>query len=83
VGQYRHAAYGDAIVSRKGRGLEVSFHHLTLKARHHHYDVFELTAPGWEVPLLASFSTAPSGRVTTLSAPLQDGVADIVFERVE
>jgi CubicO group peptidase (beta-lactamase class C family) len=81
VGDYSHPAYGTATVGRDRRGLALTFNGERNRLTHYHYDVFETTV-AWLEGLKVTFAVDAGGSLRSFSAPLQDGVKDIVFERV-
>jgi len=85
VGDYDHPGYGRINIARAGDELQWTYRGISAPLAHRHYDTFELPeAPERLLPdrLAISFSTDREGNITSLSAPLEPLVKDIVFTRV-
>jgi hypothetical protein len=79
TGVFRHPAYGDLRVERKGDALETAFG--AQRARpltHFHYDVFV----SGEQRTRARFLSNGDGEIDQVAIKLEPAVKDIVFERV-
>lgn len=83
VGEYHHPGYGRLTIQRKSRRWVATLNDIVGHLVHFHYDIFEFHSPRWTTPYLLSFATGDDGGVPSLSVPLEDGVADIAFARVE
>ena len=81
AGTYQHPGYGQIHVRLEKRRLVASLNDLDGYLRHFHHDTFEFHGRRWTTPMLVSFVTDVSGRAAQLSAPLQDGAANILFQR--
>ncbi len=81
AGTYRHAGYGPIRVEYADGTLSASYNGMDFKMEHYHYDVFHLTFERFDITMLVSFGTDKRGAVSTLSAPLESTLNDIVFER--
>lgn len=85
VGEYQHPAYGTVVIERSAKetDLKVSYHGFTSTAVHWHYEQ-------WKVPQNAldrlertdlAFATDWQGNISSMSAPMEPAVKDIVFVR--
>jgi CubicO group peptidase (beta-lactamase class C family) len=81
AGTYRHPGYGPIRIDVDGKQLKALYNNLELEVTHHHYDVFLMTLERFDFHMLISFGTDKRGAISTLSAPLEATLNDIVFER--
>jgi len=87
-GDFENPGYGRISVraAKKGdvNGLEMTINDLKRPLEHFHYDTFQVPANPLDSleKLKLSFRTDPEGEISSLSAPLETHVADIVFKRV-
>lgn len=82
TGNYHHPAYGDLHVSLSRGRLVSTLHDIVRPLEHFHYEEFEMISRGtWPWRKRVVFTTGPDGKVASLAASLQDGVAAIVFVR--
>jgi CubicO group peptidase (beta-lactamase class C family) len=81
AGTYRHPGYGSIRVNYDGNKLTATYNSFEVELTHYHYDVFQLTFDRFDITLLVSFGTDKRGTVSTLMAPLEATLNDIVFER--
>jgi hypothetical protein len=81
AGTYRHAGYGPIRIELEGTKLRALYNNMELKMVHYHYDVFQLSLDRFDLTMLVSFGTDKRGTVSTLMAPLEVTLNDIVFER--
>jgi len=81
AGKFKHPAYGILEVKHTNGELSASLHDLESPLKHYHYDIFEATD---DLPdkLKLSFHTNLKGKINKVSSKLQEGVKEIVFERV-
>jgi hypothetical protein len=85
VGDYDHLGYGRMNIRQVGDELQWTYRGMSAPLTHRHYDTFELPeAPERLLPdrLAISFSADREGNITSVSAPLEPLVRDIVFTRV-
>lgn len=88
AGDYEHPAYGRMTITHAEGRLHWAFRRMSELLTHRHHDTFELPdqpdAPGRLLPgrLALSFSTDRDGNITSLAAPFEPLVKDIVFTRV-
>jgi CubicO group peptidase (beta-lactamase class C family) len=90
AGPYRHAAYGDVTINRRGGKLVFRRNALILPLKHWHYDIW-MFAPHdrWGIHLPHAFDPTnplqfhvdPAGTITALSIRLDPSTAPIRFER--
>lgn len=80
VGIYQHPGYGQIQVCYEKRRLLVWLNDLDGHLAHYHYDTFESHDRRWTTPILLSFTTDGSGGISQLTALLQEGAADILFQ---
>jgi hypothetical protein len=81
VGEYEHPGYGILIVSKGEKGLIAEYNGLELKLNHYHYDIFDMEYEPFEMTFKVAFSTDVQGVISSISAPLEPSVKDIVFTR--
>jgi CubicO group peptidase (beta-lactamase class C family) len=80
AGVFRHAAYGDLHVERKGGALEAAFGGQPARQlTHFHYDVFV----SGEQQTRARFLSNGDGEIDQVAIRLEPAVNDIVFERIK
>jgi CubicO group peptidase (beta-lactamase class C family) len=85
VGDYDHPGYGRMSITSTGHELQWTYRGMSAPLAHRHYDTFELPeAPERLLPdrLAISFFTDREGNITSLSAPFEPLVKDIVFARI-
>lgn len=85
TGVYEHPAYGPVKVTLDGDNLAVKFQSgLTSIMKHSHFDVFKGTTSDFYLSAVAvRFHLSSDGVLESLSMPLESGVADISFKRIE
>ncbi|NJD03406.1 MAG: serine hydrolase [Ruminiclostridium sp.] len=80
-GEFLHQGYGKFIIKLDEKGLffedEGQNHYL----RHYHYDTFELPGDDWDASCKVTFHTDAKGVISSVSAPFEPAVKDIVFTR--
>jgi CubicO group peptidase (beta-lactamase class C family) len=83
AGRYLHPAYGEIVVELAGEQLHGRYHGMEGVLKHFQDDVFVMPIEGRQMlsELLLLFNVDTSKRVVSLSSPLQDGVAPILFTR--
>jgi CubicO group peptidase (beta-lactamase class C family) len=84
AGTYLHPAYGTVTVSAEGDHLVFKLNRLSAPLEHYHYEVF--IVPQADRVLGSQrvrFETGMSGAVDEVAVPLEDGVREIVFQRVK
>ena len=82
AGEYDHPGYGRLSITLKDGSLLVDRNARQFKLQHYHYDIFELVVKATEKNLPVTFLTGLDGSVGSVSAPMEEGVKDIVFTRV-
>jgi CubicO group peptidase (beta-lactamase class C family) len=85
VGSYEHPAYGRMTITRTGDSLHWAYRGFSGPLTHRHYETFETPRLPYELNpdgLAISFTTDRDGNVASLSAQLEQMVAEIVFTRV-
>lgn len=85
AGTYEHPAYGTVTIVENAGQLAMRRGGGATRLEHFHYDVFRPvtnadTRP-WTPRQRITFGSGSSGRVETVSIPLEPAVADIVFKR--
>jgi hypothetical protein len=80
IGEYEHPGYGLLSIRRMGMSLQMIMNNkknftLTLA----HDDTFDAREPDWDDRLKLTFIADAQGRIRSLSIPLEEAVADIVF----
>ena len=84
AGDYEHPAYGRITIAHAGGTLNWTYRGMSEPLAHRHYDTFELPeAPDRLLPdrLAISFSTDREGNISSVVAPFEPLVKDIVFTR--
>ncbi|MBF0507615.1 MAG: DUF3471 domain-containing protein, partial [Deltaproteobacteria bacterium] len=82
-GTYGHPAYGFVTVTPEGDRLKVTTGDKSTFLTHYHYDVFETAEEPPELSgLRLTFNTDPAGDIASISAPLEQGIKDIVLTRM-
>jgi Beta-lactamase/Domain of unknown function (DUF3471) len=85
TGEYEHPGYGRIAIAQDGSGLHWGYRGLSAPLTHRHYDTFELPEVSdhfFPDQLAISFITDREGNITSLSAPFEPMVKDIVFIRL-
>jgi len=85
AGDYDHPGYGRIAITDAEGQLNWAYRDMSEPLAHRHYDTFELPeAPGRLLPdrLAISFATDREGNITSLAAPFEPLVKDIVFTRI-
>ncbi len=81
LGSYEHPAYGVLEVKEINGRLKIFTRGEIIELEHYHYDVFKVKDGLWEDTKMV-FSMNKDGEINQISAALQIGVSDIVFERL-
>jgi CubicO group peptidase (beta-lactamase class C family) len=82
VGVYEHPGYGTAAVALKNGKLLFTYNTNNCEMEYAGFNNFRLKR-GWYRRLRLSFHLDLKGNVLSLSIPLQKGIDDIVFQRVQ
>ncbi|TKJ45959.1 penicillin-binding protein [Candidatus Aerophobetes bacterium Ae_b3b] len=88
AGHYRHPAYGEIIIGKEGKRLNIKFRDRTVPIEHYHYDTFRISDEDPDHLLVyfdarnVTFLLNKNGDIDRLALPLQTGVDDIVFQKV-
>lgn len=80
TGKFEHPAYGIVEITLNDDNLHASFHGLETNLKHYHYDIFSTAADEFG-GLKLSFLTGIDGSINKITAPLEQGVKDIEFNR--
>ncbi|MGH9660071.1 MAG: DUF3471 domain-containing protein, partial [Bryobacteraceae bacterium] len=83
AGEYEHPAYGSLRIEVEGDALKATFHGMTLRLEHYHFDVFDgdsPMSPGDRV--LFTFVTNGAGNIDRVELPLESAVKPIVYTRL-
>ncbi len=85
AGIYEHPAFGRAVVKLDKNKLVVKFQSGIISTlEHFHFDVFTGTTTDFYLSTISiRFHLGNSGNVESLSMPLESGVAEILFKRLE
>ena len=89
IGHYMHPAYGEIIIGKEDGRLSVEFRERTVPIDHYQYDTFRISDEDPDHLLVyfdvrnVTFLLNKDGDVDRLTLPLQTGVDDIVFEKVD
>jgi len=85
VGRYRHPAYGVLEVAVVGDSLLASYHGISGRVEHLQGDVFLFHVDDTQLSedFVLGFLVGDTGAVTGVASPMQEGVAPIVFDRVD
>jgi CubicO group peptidase (beta-lactamase class C family) len=83
AGAYEHPGYGLLTVAEKDGKLSITRGTESANLVHHHYDVFREVNPDAPVApgRTVTFGSGASGKVDTVSIPLEPAVPEIVFRR--
>jgi CubicO group peptidase (beta-lactamase class C family) len=85
AGRFNHKGYGDMLVEAGAVGLKASYNAMPMVLEHWHYDVFNaLPERGEDADLRNTkfvFQADASGRISALTANMDENVPPIVFER--
>ena len=82
AGVYRHPGYGRLTIAVEGGKLKATLNDMTRVLEHIDGDGFEMVSRGtWRWRKKVAFNLGKDGRITSLSAALQQGAIDIVFKR--
>ena len=81
AGSYEHPGYGLLSIAEKEGKLTVTRGSETTTLDHFHYDVFREAMGPSGGRRMVTFTSGPSGKIETVSIPLEPAVADIVFKR--
>jgi len=83
AGTYRSSAYDSLVISVDDDNLTITSGIVVGALEHYHYDYFTIAAsPSVVQGMLVQFHTSRTGRVESVSLPLEPAVEPIVFERV-
>jgi CubicO group peptidase (beta-lactamase class C family) len=82
AGEYENPGYGILRVVFEGDHLKAVYNNLDFSVEPYHYDIFEFYHKPQDMRLKVSFQTDEKGSVSSLSAPLESSVKDIVFTRL-
>ncbi|MFQ5796029.1 MAG: serine hydrolase [Candidatus Bipolaricaulia bacterium] len=85
AGSYEHPAFDRVEVTVDNDKLTLKFQSgLTSELEHFHFDVFKGTTSDFYLPAInVRFHLSNGGTVESFSMPLESGVADIIFKRLE
>ncbi len=85
VGSYHHPAYGDLEVATVGDRLLASYHGISGRVEHLQGDIFLFHVDDTQLSedFVLGFRADGTGAVTAVASPMQEGVAPIVFDRVD
>jgi CubicO group peptidase (beta-lactamase class C family) len=81
VGTYQFPGYDPVTVTLENGGLKLAYHGVTAALEHYHFDIFTAKVEDYG-DLRVWFRLNADGDIGAVAIPFQDGVADIVFERV-
>jgi CubicO group peptidase (beta-lactamase class C family) len=81
AGTYEFAGYGRLVVALEEGRLKLTYNGLTSPLAHYHFDIFTAASEDFG-DLRVWFRLNGDGEIDSVAIPLQDGVPDIVFERV-
>jgi CubicO group peptidase (beta-lactamase class C family) len=81
AGTYTDPGYGAITVRLEDGALQARYNTIDMPLAHYHYDVFEMTFPGWGYQTKVRFGTGVRGEIESLSAAMEPTIEDIVFRR--
>jgi CubicO group peptidase (beta-lactamase class C family) len=82
-GTFSHPAYGAIVIDEDAAGLGIRIHGGDRTAlRHFHFDTFELRDDEDDFSVRFTFHSDARGNLSSLSAPLEPAVKDIIFTRI-
>lgn len=82
AGEFENPGYGIMAVEESGGTLKVTYNGYAMMGEHYHYDVFSFNHKAFDMVFKFSFHSNVKGDIDRVSAPLQEGVEDIVFTRM-
>ena len=83
AGKYEHPGYGPYTVELVDGKLTGKYNSLAFNLKHYHFDIFEaVNTEEEQMSMKLSFLTDYEGNISSISAPLEPSVKDIVFSRV-
>ncbi len=86
TGEFEHPGYGLLTIKldETGEKLQGKLNEINFKLEHFHYDIFDLILLIRDgIRFKAFFHTDEKGKIGSVSIPLQTGVKEILFTRVE
>jgi len=81
-GMYRHPAYMSFEVKAYDDKLVHIHENKKYELKHYHYNTFTLIDEDGDERFKVTFNVDKNGRITTLSAPLEPAVDDILFKKI-
>lgn len=84
TGEYEHPGYGRMSIIIENDRLYAIYNTMKWALEHYHYDVFEVKFKGFRDRIVtATFRTGTTGHIQSIGIPMQEGVGDILFTRVD
>ena len=85
AGAYSHPAYGEVAIRMEGDTLYAVYRNVKSPVGHLNYDVFRsvFPFPSGDLNLRITFDMNDAGEINAFTAPLQPGVDDIRFEKID
>jgi CubicO group peptidase (beta-lactamase class C family) len=84
AGDYSNPGYGIMTIEPDGAAFRLTFNKIGRKLEHYHYDTFQTPADPLDPfeKMKVQFLTDLDGDISSISAPLQPDVKDIIFTRM-
>jgi CubicO group peptidase (beta-lactamase class C family) len=83
TGTFQHPAYGTISIEVEDDHLKMTYNSTSLPLEHYHYDTFQGKASLFSGGMKFTFSNDVHGNVSSISAPLESGIKDFVFTRIQ
>ncbi len=82
VGDFEHPAYGKIEIKAVDNNLIMDIRGKEIELEHYHYDIYRVKSASIFKGKKFTFHSSKNGDINKISASLQAGVKDIIFERV-
>jgi len=82
AGKYQNPAYGTIEINYSDGKMNGHYHAFDMTLNHYHYDIFEAKLNIAEEKIKLSFFYDEKGKINKITAPLENGVKDIEFNKV-
>ena len=83
TGTFQHPAYGTISIEVEDDHLKMTYNSTPLPLEHYHYDTFQGKASLFSGGMKFTFSNDVQGNISSISAPLESAVKDMVFTRIQ
>jgi CubicO group peptidase (beta-lactamase class C family) len=83
TGTFQHPAYGAISIEVEDDHLKMTYNSTPLPLEHYHYDTFQGKSSLFSGGMKFTFPNDVHGNISSISAPLESAVKDIVFTRIQ